>query len=587
MSLKIVIDADVQNATQNIDKFVYHYKQAFQQVQKASAKAGYSIGQSTQQMTEKMESFGKDSRIALTNLSLVLQDLPYGFIGIQNNLPFLVKSFTDLTTKTNSITGAFKEIGAALIGPAGLFLAFSAVTSAITFAVQEYGSLGKAIDAIFQKNTALSASQLKYNEVFNEGTNNIADEIAKIRILTKILTDSNSTRQEQLAAYRKLNEIAPEILSNMSKENALTDEGRKLIAAQAEVRIELLKLKVRENAISAVINDLQQKEFIANGKLIAAKQDYAKALVEEQALKEKAFKGDDRATGEYLNASNAVEIYKGRLDEARAELFKIYDTQKNWTSSLQEAIVNIAAIEERVGASTEAYKAQVAALKKAAKEQKKVVSAEELARQARYAANKLQEQADKNRIRALEEQARLLEKITKETFKQADKAMAEDAKGFTLGFQKLEEVTKPLAEYEKAFLQTKIYLEQSIFRPLEDVFEIFFEKGTSGFKEMGNVIIAQVRKIAAQIIASGIIQLIASLINPIGAVQAGGPNALNLFSILGNATKNVLSGRMNRPSLGGITGGGMTMGGQVSVVLRGQDLVGALNRTNLQIERLG
>mgnify|MGYP003353033058 CR=1 FL=1 len=44
------------------------------------------------QATKDIDDFSKKSRIALTQLSLVAQDLPYGFIGIQNNVPALVKS---------------------------------------------------------------------------------------------------------------------------------------------------------------------------------------------------------------------------------------------------------------------------------------------------------------------------------------------------------------------------------------------------------------------------------------------------------------------------------------------------------------
>lgn len=54
----------------------------------------------------------KKNNMAWTNLALVIQDLPYGFRGIQNNLPALLGSF------------------AAVTGP--IYLAFSAIIAAIT-----------------------------------------------------------------------------------------------------------------------------------------------------------------------------------------------------------------------------------------------------------------------------------------------------------------------------------------------------------------------------------------------------------------------------------------------------------------------
>jgi len=60
---------------------------------------------------------------ALTSLALVAQDLPFGFIGIQNNLPGVQQSFQSLNTAAQGSKGALKALGAALLGPAGIFLA--------------------------------------------------------------------------------------------------------------------------------------------------------------------------------------------------------------------------------------------------------------------------------------------------------------------------------------------------------------------------------------------------------------------------------------------------------------------------------
>ncbi len=100
------------------------------------------------QAQRSIDDFAKKSRIALTNLSLVVQDLPYGFIGIQNNLPALTQSFAQLSSEAGGTQNALKQIAAGLVGPAGLFLAFSAVTTAITYAVQKYGSLQEAFNAL-------------------------------------------------------------------------------------------------------------------------------------------------------------------------------------------------------------------------------------------------------------------------------------------------------------------------------------------------------------------------------------------------------------------------------------------------------
>lgn len=60
---------------------------------------------------------------SLTNLSRVAQDLPYGFIGIANNLNPLLESFQRLKQESGSSKEALKALGNSLMGAGGLGLA--------------------------------------------------------------------------------------------------------------------------------------------------------------------------------------------------------------------------------------------------------------------------------------------------------------------------------------------------------------------------------------------------------------------------------------------------------------------------------
>jgi hypothetical protein len=75
-----------------------------------------------------------DATNALSNLSRVAQDAPYGFIGIANNLNPLLESFQRLQTRSGSATEALKSMAAGLVGPAGIGLALGVVSSlAVTY----------------------------------------------------------------------------------------------------------------------------------------------------------------------------------------------------------------------------------------------------------------------------------------------------------------------------------------------------------------------------------------------------------------------------------------------------------------------
>ncbi|MCH5690044.1 hypothetical protein LWM68_40965 [Niabella sp. W65] len=73
------------------------------------------------------------AEIAMLDLNRVVQDAPYGFIGIANNISPLFESFRRLKAETGSTKAAFGALGNSLVGPGGLGLALAAVTTAITF----------------------------------------------------------------------------------------------------------------------------------------------------------------------------------------------------------------------------------------------------------------------------------------------------------------------------------------------------------------------------------------------------------------------------------------------------------------------
>ena len=61
--------------------------------------------------------------------------------------------------------------------------------AAITFLIQKYGSLGGALDALFNKTNLAKKAQEDYNKAFAQAVGSSALEYAEIVILTNALTD--------------------------------------------------------------------------------------------------------------------------------------------------------------------------------------------------------------------------------------------------------------------------------------------------------------------------------------------------------------------------------------------------------------
>lgn len=107
-----------------------------------------------------------DATTALSNLSRVAQDAPYGFIGIANNLNPLLESFQRLQKESGSSSNALKAMVAGLTGPAGIGLALGLVSSlAVTYS--------KEISEFFKGPT----DKLK---TFREELNKLNQDIYKI-----------------------------------------------------------------------------------------------------------------------------------------------------------------------------------------------------------------------------------------------------------------------------------------------------------------------------------------------------------------------------------------------------------------------
>lgn len=545
-----------------------------------------------EQAGRQIQDFSKQSRIALTNLSLVAQDLPFGFIGIQNNLPGVIQSFGELRTKAGGTVGALKELGSSLIGPAGLFLAFSAVTSAITFAIQKYGSLSNAVNALTSSNGAAVIAQNTFNKALNEGINNTTTESIKIGILTKTLSDLSRPLKDRQDAYAELKKIQPDIVRGISEENALTATGIQLINNNAKARLEYIKLKVQENAISAVLNQNGAKQLELETKVLSTARDLA-------LTRERIFKLQEQTLSESQQRTLDVLIQKEQSQAAALKSVTIEYNNLNavndtYISKLETALQGISSYDKKTQDLVQSLKDQAQAQKDAAK-----LSIGNITQGVGGIGTIIED--DAKVAKAFAASRRIINTSIKDSIKLRRKEFLEapvrpvGAAPSGLSVDKIQqiqdEVSKigELSRIEDTILKVRSTLEEGFFRPLQKSFTDFLTSGKFTFKEFGKTVLDAIARITARLAATGLSKLLANLLAPgIGGAIAGAQ--VGAATQGGNVFTNLLSGLFGgvaAPSFSGVTGGGMEMGGQVNLLLRGSDLVGAINRTNAQISRTG
>jgi hypothetical protein len=562
---------------------------------------------------ESTQSFGKASTNALTSLSLAIQDVSFGFIGIQNNLPGIVQGFSQMNTNAQTGATIMSQLGAALIGPAGLYLAFSAVTAIVTKITLEYGSLGAALDALFNKQT-------KFNEVIKRANESFKEYSKSILTNNEINGQASASQNGQALAARAL--LAT--ILNLSKTEAERKKALDALKKLDEERfknfdIEKGKIDGLKQAVEGYTRALIAQS-VAN-KFVDQVSSTSVELEKQRNALQELYDQIDLLEKTYPNLAYEAEKYKNEVIDSQGRLGA---GMVNPTKGVIDYISTLKKIGEQEGSikvlvkqledlNTATLKAVQSASKlasppKPVKEKKEkveglgkiVYGAEVESRDADMSLDfinklilvNLKKAWGKNGIfntvlnRLLEERKNLLKKKLEEEAA----ILAPKKVGKIAGAPLSAELEAQLGAYQvylAKLQEVQALLSSTFLQPLENAFMNLFETGKFGFKAFADAVLKQIQQLVAKIIATGIISLIANLASGGfagvgGAAKGFGAVGQSILSAIGLGVKKTAN-----PSFGGVGPGSMGMSGQVNVVLRGSDLVGALNRTNATINRVG
>jgi hypothetical protein len=224
-----------------------------------------------------------------TGLSRVIQDLPYGFNGIANNLTQLLPA----------------------AGAAGL--AFSGIITALTFAQVGFGAWTRGIKLASDATTMYN----KVNESFIE---NVAKERAELDTLYITATNANVPMKARNAAVEQMQSKYGSYLSNMDAEAikaglaadnylriASALDKKAMAQAGEEVKIEKYKelFKIQEK-----INALNQEYGIGVKKVVEdTSEGYAKLTTSAGGVAESTQETADKAEG----AAAKMEDYRKKI----------------------------------------------------------------------------------------------------------------------------------------------------------------------------------------------------------------------------------------------------------------------------------
>jgi hypothetical protein len=250
-----------------------------------------AVGPAVEKSSKKMGASNK----TMMSLSLILQDLPYGFRGIQNNLPALVGSFA-------AATGA-------------IYLGFSALIAITTAYEKEIVQLIYGIDD-------LSRANKKLNEAVADNEGQARSQIATDQSLIKIINDTTQSTQNRTTALEQLKE---KYKGNLELQKIDITDGDKLAEVYKKISNALIR-KARATAYASLIAEEEAKilklekeqgeEVVKNlGFMNTAYQLVTSGLDGAKASSNIATAAFNKQAKQIATSQNIIAAYTAKLDE--------------------------------------------------------------------------------------------------------------------------------------------------------------------------------------------------------------------------------------------------------------------------------
>ena len=343
--VKIVFDFDLGNVPASAKKLSQYLKDnsldlkftkqsvdaataSLNQLAIAQTKAGNTAATAGNQI--------KKSNQQYTNLALVLQDLPYGFRGIQNNLPALIGGF------------------AGMAGP--IYLASSAIIAFFTAWDNGMIKFGNTLSSTELKqkafNDALDKSKDSYTEAKTQVmllNDQVAEAAGKKDLEKKAVKDYNDTLGDSLGKLNTFKEVQDSLISQGDK---YIDYIFKLNMANAAAG------KVAEESANMMIASLKKpQDFVSGwdkfwsvqfnifGNVAEAAAGTAKKMYDAgKQNQQEAIKGFGKSA---VAAEDVMKIFRKQAQDAKALLkFGSFDNKKSTSvNTLQDP--NIALLEAK------------------------------------------------------------------------------------------------------------------------------------------------------------------------------------------------------------------------------------------------
>lgn len=268
----------------------------------------------------KTKAGANQAAAALTNIGRVAQDLPFGFVGIQNNLNPLLESFQRLKAETGSGKAALASLGQSLIGAGGIGLALSVVSSALLIFQNGIAGFNSKTKEAKEKADEFAKSIRSIGLVQQEATAGVEGQISQVTALAAAVNDSNVPYAQRKRALEELKDINKAYFGDLKLEDAATGALTKTVDEYTKALINNAIQKGFVDEIASVAKAVaKQDDVIRTSKLKLAQAQ--KAVADAENFLPSGTR--DIETARAQNRQNAVQKEKEALENLRTENGKV------------------------------------------------------------------------------------------------------------------------------------------------------------------------------------------------------------------------------------------------------------------------
>lgn len=280
---------------------------------------------------------------AMTQFNRIIQDAPFGPMGVQNNITAFGESFGYLVAQTGSAKEAMKLMTASLIGSGGIMLAISLVTSGLTYMSQN----GLTVGDVFRKLSGdFDENARALRDLGAEVAKNSSAGITEMNSYVSAAKNVNLSMSDRLLAVKHLQDEYPAYFGNLSKEQILNGN---VAGAVKEVTAALIA-KAKAAALSSKLADLAEKEFLLREQEVKATKKLADA---QKSLNQTSTGGGTfGATGQF--GEGRLAAAKSNLEDIQAEIKSIIATQNLYTKEIEKSVAASIKLETSVSKSKKA-----------------------------------------------------------------------------------------------------------------------------------------------------------------------------------------------------------------------------------------